>query len=401
MSSDIQILQQERIEFDYGQECRKNFTAKQRADLTKQGHAMPNGSFPIRPNNVSDLNNAVSAAPLGDATDVAIHNHIHKHWVAAGKPALKTMPSWLITGNTPKPAGPKADPNGVSHNTSDTSVKKPRQRTANRLAREAAAATVYMPEYRQQTSTFDLQQTGTDTAKIKGFTTTTAPYRVNERGGAYFTEQMHPGLLTGCDTSDTCLTVGHNLYDDIPYARTDNGTLRLSDTPDGIAWEADLSLKSQRHNDLLVSLERKDIRQCSVGMIVARDVWSAGDSKRDIYALSRLPEISLVRTPCESRHYRRTRIIYGERYSPDRKRLRRAAVWAHPVESYGRHLAKDCRSSRSSRDEPWCCVGSFSGTARRRCNRRRRFRVRRRQLRTRWEYVNRTGRCRSSAAGLH
>jgi hypothetical protein len=96
-------------------EIRHTFTQKERDDLKKAGHTLADGSFPIRPGSIADLNNAVSDAPRGKMPQAKIREHIVKHWKAAGKPKLDKMPSWL-TGDagTPKPVSPKADPNNVN-----------------------------------------------------------------------------------------------------------------------------------------------------------------------------------------------------------------------------------------------------------------------------------------------
>ena len=83
---------------EYEAYTRAKFSDDDRKQLAKQGHALPDGSFPIRPGNITDLNNAVKATPLGNAPDNAIKAYIIKHWKAAGKPTLKTMPTWLTKG---------------------------------------------------------------------------------------------------------------------------------------------------------------------------------------------------------------------------------------------------------------------------------------------------------------
>ena len=73
--------------------------------------------------------------------------------------------------------------------------------------------------------------------------------------------------------------------------------LKLDDTSEGVRWTATLDLRSQAHNDLLVSVERQDLHQCSAGFSVRSDIWNSDFSHRDITGLSRLVDCSIVTYP--------------------------------------------------------------------------------------------------------
>lgn len=122
-----------------------------------------------------------------------------------------------------------------------------------------------------------------------------AAYSVRDAIGE-FSETMHPGVVTDLITDgvDTRFLINHT---GMPLARTLSGTLNLNDSPEWLGFTANLDARSQMANDLAVAIERGDVSQMSVGMVVARDKWSADYSTRDIYTLRDLVDVSAVTYP--------------------------------------------------------------------------------------------------------
>jgi HK97 family phage prohead protease len=125
-----------------------------------------------------------------------------------------------------------------------------------------------------------------------------APYLVRDAFGE-FEERMHPGcasdvLKRGVDCR---LLLNH---EGLAMARTTAGTLQLLDTPQALTFEATLDARQQLANDFAIAVERKDMTQMSVGMIVGRDTWgeSGGRETRDVYGLDDLLDVSGVTYPC-------------------------------------------------------------------------------------------------------
>lgn len=120
-------------------------------------------------------------------------------------------------------------------------------------------------------------------------------YSVRDMFGT-FQETMHPGvvsdlLATGCDTR---FLFNHG---GLPLARTISGTLTLEDSERGLTCIANLDARQQLATDLAVAVERGDVTQMSVGMIVGDDKWDARQENRDIYKLKDLTDVSAVTYP--------------------------------------------------------------------------------------------------------
>ena len=125
-----------------------------------------------------------------------------------------------------------------------------------------------------------------------------APYRVVDMFGE-FEERMHPGCV------DEILARGVDCrfllnHEGMAMARTTSGTLKLWDTPTEMRFEARLDARQQIANDFAIAVERGDMTQMSVGMIVGLDEWGveSGMETRDIYKLRDLLDVSGVTYPC-------------------------------------------------------------------------------------------------------
>lgn len=121
-----------------------------------------------------------------------------------------------------------------------------------------------------------------------------APYTVRDAVGE-FEETMHAGLIGDLiGTCDCRFLINHT---GMPLARTVSGTLTLNDTPTHLGFDANLDARQQLANDLAVAIERGDVSQMSVGMVVGRDKWSADYNTRDVYGLKDLVDVSAVTYP--------------------------------------------------------------------------------------------------------
>ena len=125
-------------------------------------------------------------------------------------------------------------------------------------------------------------------------------YRVVDMFGE-FEERMRPGCATNLLGRGVDCRFLFN-HDDMPMARTTSGTLILRDTPQALTFEAHLDARQQIANDLSIAIERGDLSQMSVGMIVARDVWDVSDGleRSDIFELGDLLDVSAVTYPCST-----------------------------------------------------------------------------------------------------
>ena len=123
-------------------------------------------------------------------------------------------------------------------------------------------------------------------------------YDVHDMFGA-FREQILKGALTDVlDEVDTRLLLNH---DGLALARNTSGTMELADSDSGLKFEAELDMRQQLANDFVIAVERGDMSEMSVGMIVGKDLW--GEEKnadgtfveiRDIERLADLLDVSGV-----------------------------------------------------------------------------------------------------------
>ena len=125
-------------------------------------------------------------------------------------------------------------------------------------------------------------------------------YRVVDMFGE-FRETIHAGAaadLLGRGV-DCRLLFNHG---GLPMARTTSGTMTLIDDPDALRFVAKLDARQQLANDFAIAVERQDLSQMSIGMLVGNDKWGEdGDGEtRDIFALADLQDISGVTYPCSA-----------------------------------------------------------------------------------------------------
>lgn len=145
---------------------------------------------------------------------------------------------------------------------------KPRHRDVRRSGQSTVNVGM---EYREvDASSVSMKATGKDVVTITGQPIVySTPYTVRDSMGE-FQETMIPGCVTDVLAKgvDCRLLINHS---GMPLARTTSHTLRLKDTPTALTMSADIDVRSQQGNDLLVAIERGDVSQMSVGMIVGRE----------------------------------------------------------------------------------------------------------------------------------
>ena len=119
----------------------------------------------------------------------------------------------------------------------------------------------------------------------------------------WFQERIDPAAFDNvlkAKDSDTIAAFNHNW--DAPLARTLSGTLTLEKRKDGLGYSFEAP-NTTAGNDLLVMLERGDVKHSSLAMRVSKDVWETkkegGVEKeyRTILEVSKLRDVSPVVFP--------------------------------------------------------------------------------------------------------
>lgn len=111
-----------------------------------------------------------------------------------------------------------------------------------------------------------------------------------------FREQIAPGAFAGAIQRDDVRAL-FNHDPNFIFARTANGTLRLSEDDHGLFFEADPT-RAQWVEDLLSSIERGDVTQCSFAFRTIRDEWQmAGPNVVRTLLEVRLYDVSPVTYP--------------------------------------------------------------------------------------------------------
>ena len=139
---------------------------------------------------------------------------------------------------------------------------------------------------------FRLDDDGSNIVRVSGYGSTFEPYKVHDGGpGGYFVEQILPGAFRGVVKSSDCVLQAN--HSGIALARVPS-TMTLAEDAKGLRWEASLDCRSAAATDLLVALERKDVRACSFGfrLKAGDDEWNADQSRRTIRNVSEVFDIS-------------------------------------------------------------------------------------------------------------
>lgn len=115
--------------------------------------------------------------------------------------------------------------------------------------------------------------------------------------GGWFTEEIAPGAFSKAISENGDIRALFNHDWNNVLGRTKSGTLRLSEDERGLKFEVDLPNTSIAR-DLVESLKRGDISQCSFGFIPTVEEWDYNDepAKRTILEVD-LFEVSVVSVP--------------------------------------------------------------------------------------------------------
>lgn len=151
-----------------------------------------------------------------------------------------------------------------------------------------------------------------------------APYSVMDMLGE-FEERMHPGVVSDVLTQNQDVRFLFD-HDGLPLARTTSGTMTLIDGDTSLRFMANLDLRQQLANDLVIAIERGDISQMSCGFVVANDEWSDDYTQRDIYRFQQMFDVSAVTYPASPT----TNISIAQRMllgAPIESRARVRKVW--------------------------------------------------------------------------
>jgi HK97 family phage prohead protease len=89
--------------------------------------------------------------------------------------------------------------------------------------------------------------------------------------GGYFMEQVAPGAFTAAIGRDDVRAL-FNHDPNYVIGRTINKTLELSEDDKGLIWEASPP-DTQWARDLVASIDRGDVSQCSFGFVVTKETW--------------------------------------------------------------------------------------------------------------------------------
>ncbi|WP_453956947.1 HK97 family phage prohead protease [Bradyrhizobium japonicum] len=91
--------------------------------------------------------------------------------------------------------------------------------------------------------------------------------------GGEFIEQISPGAFSKTITNgDVLALIAHDWARVI--GRQSAGTLRLTDTPIGLAFELDADVSTPSGQEVLGNVRRRDVKGCSFGFRVLWDDWS-------------------------------------------------------------------------------------------------------------------------------
>jgi HK97 family phage prohead protease len=136
--------------------------------------------------------------------------------------------------------------------------------------------------------------TETESTMISGYA---AVFNSKTIIGDWFEEIISPGAFsrTISENSDVRALFNHN-WDNV-LGRTKSGTLRLSEDERGLKFEAELPDTSVAR-DLIESMARGDINQCSFGFVATEEIWdySVEPALRTVVE-AKLYEISVVSIP--------------------------------------------------------------------------------------------------------
>lgn len=110
-----------------------------------------------------------------------------------------------------------------------------------------------------------------------------------------FEERMSPGVASEVLGADVRFLIDHD--PSRLLARTASGTLKLTDSDEGVRMAATIDLRDSDARNLMIRLERGDVNQMSCGFIVGKDEWNDDMDQRTIHKFADLLDVSAVTYP--------------------------------------------------------------------------------------------------------
>jgi HK97 family phage prohead protease len=129
---------------------------------------------------------------------------------------------------------------------------------------------LYKPEKRVFDVDVNLEKRADDTKSRKVIIKAAVINSLSKPLGWGFRERIEAGAFDGADMSDVVAVLNHDF--NILFARTASKTLDLKVDEQALTAEFD-SPETTHGNDLLVMIERGDIRQASFQFIIDKDRW--------------------------------------------------------------------------------------------------------------------------------
>ena len=165
---------------------------------------------------------------------------------------------------------------------------------------------------------------------VNGYAATfNQPYELYRDGRHVIKEQIDAKAFDECDLEDVIMQFDHNGR---VYARTRNGTLRLSIDGHGLAVEADLS-RTEAAKQLYEEIREGMIDRMSYGFIVEKDEWtdirdeSSGtiEHLRTVRKVRKVYDVSAVSIPANDKTSISARSIGNEMIEKIENERRKAA----------------------------------------------------------------------------
>jgi hypothetical protein len=128
-----------------------------------------------------------------------------------------------------------------------------------------------------------------------------ASYNTQSQNLGGFVEKIAPGAFSNSLAANAEVKALFNHNPDAVMGRTKNGTLTLSDSPEGLRWECQLDKTNPQHQSIYASIKRGDIDECSFAFTVPEngDEWdmnpkAAKDDDGEYCCLRTLRNVNLM-----------------------------------------------------------------------------------------------------------
>jgi len=147
---------------------------------------------------------------------------------------------------------------------------------------------LYSPEKRVFDVNVALEKRADDTKSRKVIIRAAVIDSMSKPLGWGFKERIEKGAFDGADMSDVVAVLNHDF--NILYARTSSKTLVLTVDDTGLLAEFDAP-NTSHGDDLLVLIERGDIRQASFQFIIDKDRWVNDPDQGEVRIIEKFRKI--------------------------------------------------------------------------------------------------------------